>query len=133
MVFDLIRHGPGSGACAVFVSQQKIKVRKPVGALPHGQGFEQARFQLTGDLEQRRPGEAQSLAKGLYAGAHCADRQALFRTQPATIERALLTGFTHYQLAVLAKVVLVQGPAKSVQWMLRVGHAAHLQPDEVIP
>ena len=53
MVFDLIRHGPGSGACAVFVGQQKIKIRKPVGALPQGQGFEQARSQLTGDLEQR--------------------------------------------------------------------------------
>ena len=54
MVFDLIRHGPGSGARAVSVGQQKIKVRKPAGALLHGQGFKQARFELTGDLEQRR-------------------------------------------------------------------------------
>lgn len=95
MDFDLIRHGLGSGARAVFIGQQKVKVRKPAGALRHGQGFEQARFQLTGDLQQRRPGEAQSLAKGLYAGAHGADRQALFRTQPSSIERTLLTGFTH--------------------------------------
>ena len=50
MVFDLICHGPGSGTRAVFVGQQKIKIRKPVGAVLHGQGFEQARFELTGDL-----------------------------------------------------------------------------------
>ncbi len=111
MVFDLIRHGPSRGARAVSLGQDEIKIRISVGALRHGQGFEQTRFQLTGDLEQRRPGETQSLAKGLYAGAHGADRQALLRTQPANIGLALLTGLAHDQLAVLAKVVLCHRPA----------------------
>ncbi len=111
MVSDLIRHGPGRGTRAVSVGQHEIEIRKSVGALRHGQGFEQARFELTGDLEQRRPGETQSLAKGLYASAHGADRQALFGTQPANIGPALLTGLAHDQLTVLAKVVLVQRPA----------------------
>ncbi len=68
MVFDLIRDGPVRGTRAVSVGQHEIKIRKSVGALRHGQGFEQTRLELTGDLEQRRPGEAQSRAKGLYAG-----------------------------------------------------------------